>query len=57
MLKVFLTALLVAAACGIVFRRFPSLAARAKAIIRHPLAKTMLFRAVLRLIRFVILRR
>ena len=57
MLKVLLIALFIAAICGVVIRLFPSLAARAKVLLRHPLARTMLFRAVLRLIRFVIFRR
>ena len=57
MLKVFLTALLITVIFGIVMRMSPSLSARAKTLLRHPWARTIMFQAVLRLIRIFILRR
>ena len=57
MLKVLLIALFIAFACGVVIRLFPSLAAKAKLLLRHPLARTIVFKVVLRLIRLVIFRR
>ena len=50
MLKDFLAALLVTAIFGIVMRMSTSLSARAKTLLRHPLARTIIFQAVLRLI-------
>ncbi len=57
MLKILLTALLITVIFGIVMRMSPSLSARAKTLLRHPLARTIIFQAVLRLIRIFILRR
>ena len=57
MLKVLLTTLLVTVVFGILIRMSPSLSARAKALLRHPLARTIIFQALLRLIRLFILRR
>ena len=57
MLKVLLTALLIAVIFGIVIRMSPSLAAKAKTVFRHPLARTIIFRSMLRLIRIFIFRR
>ena len=57
MLKDFLAALLVTAIFGIVMRMSTSLSARAKTLLRHPLARTIIFQVVLRLIRIFILRR
>ena len=56
MLKVLLTALLITVIFGIVMR-ISSLSARAKTLLRHPLARTIIFQVVLRLIRIFILRR
>jgi len=57
MLKVLLTALLIAVSFGIVIRMSPSLAAKAKTVPRHPLARTIIFWSMLRLIRIFIFRR
>ena len=57
MLKVLLTALLITVIFGIVMRMSPSLSARAKTLLRNPLARTIIFQVVLRLIRIFILRR
>ena len=57
MLEVLLTALLITVIFGIVMRMSPSLSARAKTLLLHPLARTIIFQAVLRLIRIFILRR
>ena len=57
MLKVLLTALLITVIFGIVMRMSLSLSARAKTLLRHPLARTIIFQVVLRLIRILILRR
>ena len=57
MLKVLLTALLITVIFGIVMRISPSLSARAKTLLRYPLARTIIFQVVLRLIRILILRR
>lgn len=57
MLKIFLMALLIAVICGLVMRLTPSLAARVKDLFRHPLAMPMLFKVLMRLIRFIIFRR
>ena len=51
MLKVLPTTLLNTVIFGIVMRISPSLAARATTLFRHPLARTIIFWAVLRLIR------
>ena len=52
MLKVLLTALLITVIFGIVMRMSPSLSARAKTLLRHPLARTIIFKAVLALFAF-----
>lgn len=57
MLKFLVTALFIAALWSVAIRLFPSLSARTKVLLRHPLARTMLFQAVLRLIRFFVFRR
>jgi len=57
MLKILLTALLITLIFGIVMRMSPSLSAWAKTLPRHPLARTIIFQVVLRLIRILILRR
>ena len=57
MLKDFLAALLVTVILGIVMRMSTSLSARAKTLLRHPLARTIIFQVVLRLIRILLLRR
>ena len=57
MLKVLLTALLIAVIFGIVILMSPSLAAKAKTVLRHPLARTIIFRSMIRLIRIFIFRR
>ena len=57
MLKVLLTALLIEIIFAIVTRMSSSLTARAKTLLRHPSARTIIFRAVLRLIRIFIFRR
>ena len=57
MLKILLTALLITVIFGIVMRMSPSLSARAKTLPRHLLARTIMFKAFLRLIRIFILRR
>ena len=57
MLKILLTALLITVIFSIVMRRSPSLSAWPKTPLRLPLARTIIFQVVLRLIRIFILRR
>ena len=57
MLKVLISILLVTVIFGMLIRMSPSLSARAKTLLRHPLARTIIFQVVLRLIRIFILRR
>lgn len=57
MFKVIPTALFITLLFGIVMRMSPSLSARAKTLLRHPLARTIIFQVVLRLIRILLLRR
>ena len=57
MLKVLLSILLVTVIFSMLIRMSHSLSARAKTLLRHPLARTIIFQVVLRLIRIFILRR
>ena len=57
MLKVLLPALLITLIFGIVMRMSSSMSTRAKTLLRNPLARTIIFQVVLRLIRIFILRR
>ena len=50
MLKVLLSILLVTVIFSMLIRMSHSLSARAKTLLRHPLARTIIFQAVLRLI-------
>lgn len=56
-MKVLLSILLVTVIFSMLIRMSHSLSARAKTLLRHPLARTIIFQVVLRLIRIFILRR